>query len=200
MERRLSYYSQGLPCSGLFVFLFIRHAPIEHSFKMYVHRFGIQRNWKKLDDLKGKTLVCSCPSADSLYCPAAFLSSLLARKAEGSVHSSDQVLSFETLHNCNVYQWSRCPFSTPRTLSFHRWGNRIDADSAHCDNSTEIPFSMNLPTTGICDKSCGSGTKRVGGSGTSGYDNKFVCTQSNRTDEKYVLVVGNSQFRTFATG
>ena len=41
MERRLSYYSQGLPCSGLFVFLFIRHAPIEHSFKKYVHRFDL---------------------------------------------------------------------------------------------------------------------------------------------------------------
>ena len=49
-------------------------------------------------------------------------------------------------------------------------------------------------------QSCGSGDVRhVGETGVPGFDDKRVCTLKDRNEGKFVLLLGNSQFRTFAT-
>ena len=81
-ETRLKRYARDLHCSPHFAFFPHRHDYLE-QFGNYVCKFSSTTMWDRLDELKGKTLLCACSS--SSHCPAAFLSTLATLKGEGTI-------------------------------------------------------------------------------------------------------------------
>ena len=180
------------------------------------YAFRIQSNSKlveKLGMFQGKTLLCACP--DVGHCHARRLVSLVGMKEPIiKKHPSfrDGITSRSSGENCARTFGNQWFEKNPTTFSLPFVSGEKPKVMASptilsdddCDDVRDVHVPLVFPQD-ITDcrgfQPVGTGCRRfTGGAHVVGISGKYVCTLNHRSvEDRFVLVVGNSQLRTLTT-